>query len=45
MQGFLFLFTIFVNNIKLLIIMDDQFEDFVDFYDVDVYSEPTFSED
>ena len=36
---------IFVISTKLLINMDDQFEDFVDFYDKDVYSEPTFSED
>jgi hypothetical protein len=42
MWGFFVIFTI---QYKLLIIMDDQFEDFVDFYDSDVYSEHTFSED
>ena len=42
MWGFFIIFTV---QYKLLIIMDDQFEDFVDFYDDNVYSESTFSED
>lgn len=36
---------IFVVLTKLLIIMNDDFEDFVDFYDKNNYTEPTFSED
>ena len=42
MWGFFIIFTVYY---LLLIIMDDDFEDFVDFYDKNNYTEPTFSEE